>query len=333
MTLIPQPKRDGEGRPVFRDGGTICHGRVLVVGDKCVECGHVNENAPEVQAVKQGESVRDESDPSRLASLAQVAGHWLNGLEEARRRLVDYVEVGHRFEAHDRAALAFLLVRMLEGERGPGGIATAWPARDVVNKLAEASSILLVDKDYDGHGWELIDTALRVAQAWLRNTQERPANATKCPKHPEDQRWLGDRYETCGACSMEMHEEIMALRGISKEGSTTAVSEVKTEGSKKSESKVMLWGWPMLSKKAHVFVGGRSLCGKWMFLASPERGATEIKTAPSEERGPDDCSACHKKLVAHWKLVAKDAKTKEATAAHVGVYDGAGNLIAAAKDV
>ena len=62
-------------------------------------------------------------------------------------------------------------------DRGPGGIATPWPARDVVDKLAEAASILLVDKDYDGHGWELIGTALKVAQAWLR---ESPGEPVKC---------------------------------------------------------------------------------------------------------------------------------------------------------
>ena len=59
-------------------------------------------------------------------------------------------------------------IQRADADRGPGGIATAWPARDVVDKLTEATSILLVDKDYDGHGWELIDTAMKVAQAWLR---------------------------------------------------------------------------------------------------------------------------------------------------------------------
>lgn len=32
----------------------------------------------------------------------------------------------------------------------------AWSLKDVLAKLAEASNILLLEKDYDGHGWELI---------------------------------------------------------------------------------------------------------------------------------------------------------------------------------
>ena len=72
-------------------------------------------------------------------------------------------------------------------DRGPGGIATPWPARDVVDKLAEAASILLVDKDYDGHGWELIDTAMKVAQAWLRvPPAPRSVNATNRLCHSND---------------------------------------------------------------------------------------------------------------------------------------------------
>ena len=60
----------------------------------------------------------------------------------------------------------------------------------------------------------------------------------------------------------------------------------------------MMWGWPGLSQKAHVFGSDmRSLCGKWLFL-SKEPTITE---APPAERGPDDCAACHKKLVAHFK--------------------------------
>ena len=31
-----------------------------------------------------------------------------------------------------------------------------WPITEVLEKLAEAAEILLKDKDYDGHGWELI---------------------------------------------------------------------------------------------------------------------------------------------------------------------------------
>lgn len=34
-----------------------------------------------------------------------------------------------------------------------------WPLRDVLNKLIEASDILLHNKSYDGHGWEEISHA------------------------------------------------------------------------------------------------------------------------------------------------------------------------------
>jgi len=36
------------------------------------------------------------------------------------------------------------------------GLKNAWPLKDVLKKLIEASEILLLKKDYDGHGWEEI---------------------------------------------------------------------------------------------------------------------------------------------------------------------------------
>lgn len=57
------------------------------------------------------------------------------------------------------------------------------------------------------------------------------------------------------------------------------------------------WGWPGNLPKAHVFVEGRSLCGRWGYFGNTET----ITKAPSAERGPDDCAVCHKKLVAHFK--------------------------------
>lgn len=48
------------------------------------------------------------------------------------------------------------------------------------------------------------------------------------------------------------------------------------------------WAWPLLAKKPHYFVGGRSLCGKWMFLGDCEK-----------DRGidtPEDCKSCQRKL-------------------------------------
>lgn len=47
------------------------------------------------------------------------------------------------------------------------------------------------------------------------------------------------------------------------------------------------WGFPMLSKKAHYFEGGMSLCRKWMFGGELEDDRHEHK---------QNCMACRKKL-------------------------------------
>ena len=47
------------------------------------------------------------------------------------------------------------------------------------------------------------------------------------------------------------------------------------------------WGFPGLAKKAHYFIGMRSLCRKWMY-----GGALEPDNGPS----PDDCKECRKSL-------------------------------------
>jgi hypothetical protein len=52
-----------------------------------------------------------------------------------------------------------------------GSDASPWPSRDVVAKLVEASDILLDDHNYDGHGYELISGARRVAREWLRQNK------------------------------------------------------------------------------------------------------------------------------------------------------------------
>jgi hypothetical protein len=53
------------------------------------------------------------------------------------------------------------------------------------------------------------------------------------------------------------------------------------------------WGWPGNSKKAHYFINGHSLCQKWLFL-----GVLDQPQETSDKPGPDDCAACHKKLLA-----------------------------------
>lgn len=43
------------------------------------------------------------------------------------------------------------------------------------------------------------------------------------------------------------------------------------------------WGWPGFSKKAHYFIDGRSLCGKWMYLGELE---------DSNHESSDNCATC-----------------------------------------
>jgi len=39
------------------------------------------------------------------------------------------------------------------------GIETPWPIWSILERLCDAADILLDDKDYDGHGWELLHEA------------------------------------------------------------------------------------------------------------------------------------------------------------------------------
>ena len=50
------------------------------------------------------------------------------------------------------------------------------------------------------------------------------------------------------------------------------------------------WGWPLNSRKAHYFVKGRSLCGKWMFF-----GRLQTEGDDGSETS-NDCKGCLKKL-------------------------------------
>jgi len=43
------------------------------------------------------------------------------------------------------------------------------------------------------------------------------------------------------------------------------------------------WGFPLLSKKAHYFVDGRALCGKWWFGGELEQGNNDSS---------DNCKEC-----------------------------------------
>lgn len=48
------------------------------------------------------------------------------------------------------------------------------------------------------------------------------------------------------------------------------------------------WGWPINSRKAHYYIGGMSLCRKWMMLGGNlEQG---------NDDSADNCKACKTKL-------------------------------------
>lgn len=57
----------------------------------------------------------------------------------------------------------------------------------------------------------------------------------------------------------------------------------------------MAWQRPSNSKRFHVFTlsDGRSLCGKWMFLAK----VTPDDTGELARLGGDECAACRRKLL------------------------------------
>ena len=56
----------------------------------------------------------------------------------------------------------------------------------------------------------------------------------------------------------------------------------------------LVWGWPGLARKAHVFPegGGTALCGRWLW-----RGPTTPLNL-GESPGADDCAPCWRKAKA-----------------------------------
>ena len=49
--------------------------------------------------------------------------------------------------------------------------AQAWPREEVLGKLVEAAESLLNEKNYDGHGHELIETAVRRGKGILAGSE------------------------------------------------------------------------------------------------------------------------------------------------------------------
>lgn len=79
------------------------------------------------------------------------------------------------------------------------GVDTPWPLRDVLAKLATAAEILLRDRDYDAHGWEIISHALKAARMMLgRAEQSEPdlLEPVACARCPAEGMALAGRAET-----------------------------------------------------------------------------------------------------------------------------------------
>lgn len=55
------------------------------------------------------------------------------------------------------------------------------------------------------------------------------------------------------------------------------------------------WGWPSLAKKAHYFIDGTSICGRWMYMGTIN---------DTETSGPDDCAECKRR----WTKMKEKAK-------------------------
>lgn len=66
-----------------------------------------------------------------------------------------------------------------------------WDTYSIIEKLIEACNILLHKKDYDGHGWELIDTAKNKAVELLTQIRNK-TNMTNTEKLIESQNELID---------------------------------------------------------------------------------------------------------------------------------------------
>lgn len=61
-----------------------------------------------------------------------------------------------------------------------------------------------------------------------------------------------------------------------------------------TDSVVVEWRWPPLSRKAHLFPvrGAQSLCRAWLCT-----GARCDTQGSLEKKGPEDCSMCHRRAV------------------------------------
>lgn len=51
------------------------------------------------------------------------------------------------------------------------------------------------------------------------------------------------------------------------------------------------WGWAFNARKAHFYVNGLSLCGRWVIF-----GGSGLELG--NDNSPDNCATCKKKLAA-----------------------------------
>jgi len=56
------------------------------------------------------------------------------------------------------------------------------------------------------------------------------------------------------------------------------------------------WGWPGRASEGHYFVGGRSLCGRWLYDGEVDEGDYE---------GWSRCAVCRRKLAKRLEVRAK----------------------------
>ena len=83
----------------------------------------------------------------------------------------EYEPGGDEYKAYIMKLPKWLIVKLLmevQKERDDlEGASDSWSLKDILKKLIEASDILLDKKDYDGHDWEEISLARKLAKTKL----------------------------------------------------------------------------------------------------------------------------------------------------------------------
>jgi hypothetical protein len=126
----------------------------------------------------------DPLDPSVPAELAGEAERMVKTLEanpQLRAKVLDglegYYEAQTRTIDQLQSALARAEGRVGELEEALG-LSTPWPVQEVLLQLSEAARVLLQEKGYDGHGWEMIRHAALAAHNIRRALRSQPPLAS-----------------------------------------------------------------------------------------------------------------------------------------------------------